>query len=427
MRKMVKEVCIMKKLTLLSLLIPFFCLISNFPVPAHAVDRTPGEVVQGATDPYSVTLYEEKNYAKPFGTWKLAPGMRMLKIPTIGRFPGSILVGSSVSVILFHDWHFSSKFHVIVRCGRMEGSTCINPVFGLVPLTRFQSTSPLMFPNPKYYPYPLRYSLIIHRKDIGDWLGVGLQRGKSANEWQEASYQFYPLPEKASERAIIYPKIPSGTGGPYTLDLMPGGIGQYGPWGSSPNLREIDVTVTAAGGGNKKFPIQNSTSGSYELKEYGISQPSALKIEYKGPFSQSAYVYAARVSAPPAPTHVVAPTAPDSPTAKVGTQSAQRSLAGSGRQIASTAKAASITIYSVSGQWKSNIGLTYTITQQQNNFQWTVMNSSEKGNGTLKGYDVNASWQGPQGGGSSPGKITAVDANGKATKIIWNNGVQFYR
>ena len=59
---MLKEVCIMKKLTLLSLLIPFLCLIANFSVPAHAVDRTPGEVVQGATDPYSVTLYEEQNY-----------------------------------------------------------------------------------------------------------------------------------------------------------------------------------------------------------------------------------------------------------------------------------------------------------------------------------------------------------------------------
>lgn len=405
----------MKKVTLLSLLIPLFCLIANFPVPTHAVDRTPGEVVQGATDPYSVTLYEEKNYAKPFGTWKLAPGMRMLKLPTIGRPCGSILVGSSVSVVLFHDWHFSSKFHVRVGCGRMEGSTCINPVFSLVPLMTFQSTSPLMFPNPKYYPYPLRYSIIIHRKDIGDWLGVGLQRGKSPNEWPIASYQFYPLPEKASERAIIYPKIPSGTGDPYTLDIMPGGIGQYGPWGSSPNLREIDVTVTATSGGDKKFPIPSSTSGRYELKEYGISQPSSLKIVYKGPFNESAYKYSAHVSAPTAPT-----------TAKVATPTAQVPIASTRKQVASTAKVAPITIYNVSGQWKSSINLIYNITQQQNNFQWTVANSTEKGKGTLSGYNISASWQGPQGGGSTQGKIT-VDAKGNPTKIIWNNGVQFYR
>ena len=93
----------------------------------------------------------------------------------------------------------------------------------------------------------------------------------------------------------------------------------------------------------------------------------------------------------------------------------------------STAKVAPITIYNVSGQWKSNINLIYNITQQQNNFQWTVTNSTEKGKGTLSGYDISASWQGPQGGGSTQGKITEVDAQGKATKIIWNNGVQFYR
>jgi len=412
----------MKKLTILSLLISFFCLIINFQVPAYAEDRTPGPVIQGTTDPYEVTLYEEKNYVKPIGTWKLAPGMRMLQIPNLWACPRSILVGSSVGMLLFHDHNFSSKFHVIVHVDRWEGATPVNPEYVLVPLMTFQSTSPLMFPNPKYIPKVC--SLIIHRKDIGDWLGAGLQNGFSRSV--DASYQFYPLPAKASERAIIYPKIPSGTG-PYTLDIMPGGIGQYGPWGSSPNLREIDVAVTATSGGNKKFPIPNSTSGRYELKEYGISQPSALKIEYKGPFEQTAYMYAARASAPPAPTHVVAPTAPDSPTVKVGTQSTQGSLAGSGRQVVSTAKVAPITIYDMSGQWNSNIGVTYNIMQQQTNFQWTVMNSSEKGNGTLKGYDVNASWQGPKGSGSSLGKITAVDANGKATKIIWNNGVQFYR
>jgi V8-like Glu-specific endopeptidase len=97
------------------------------------------------------------------------------------------------------------------------------------------------------------------------------------------------------------------------------------------------------------------------------------------------------------------------------------------QQITSSAKEPLITIYNVSGQWKSSIGLIYNITQQQNNFQWTVVNSTEKGNGTVKGYEVNASWQGPKGRGSSPGNIAEVDAKGKATKIIWNNGVQFYR
>ena len=127
------------------------------------------------------------------------------------------------------------------------------------------------------------------------------------------------------------------------------------------------------------------------------------------------------------PVHAVAPTAPDSPTAKVDPPSSRVPLASTGRKVAPTAKMVPITIYNVSGQWKSNINLIYNITQQQNNFQWTVTNSTEKGKGTLSGYDISASWQGPQGGGSTQGKITEVDAQGKATKIIWNNGVKFYR
>jgi hypothetical protein len=372
-------------------------------------------VVQGATDPYSVTLYLEQNYNKPFGTWKLAPGMRMLKLPII-KSPQSILVGSSVGVILFHDWDFRSEFLVLHHADRMEGNTPVNPEYALVTRTHFPNSSPLMFPNPKFI--SPRCSLIIYRNDIRDWLGADLERGKYPcyRYSGKCSYQFYPLPEKASERAIIYQKIPYGKG-PYTLGLIPGISDSYCPWcSSSPNLREIDVTVTGASGGNTKFPILNSTSTSYELDKYGISQPSSLKIEYKGPFSQSAYVYSARASAPAAPT-----------TAKVATPTAQVPIARTGKQVASTARAALIKIYNVSGQWKSNINLIYNITQQQNNFQWTVTNSTEKGKGTLSGYDISASWQGPQGGGSTQGKITTVDASGKATKIIWNNGVQFYR
>jgi hypothetical protein len=95
-----------------------------------------------------------------------------------------------------------------------------------------------------------------------------------------------------------------------------------------------------------------------------------------------------------------------------------------GKQVTSLAKVSPIV--NIAGQWKSNIGLTYSITQQQNNFQWTVMNSTEIGNGTIKGDVVTASWKGPTGIGSSQGKIT-VDAKGNATKIIWNNNLQFYR
>jgi len=406
-----KEVCIMKKVTLLSLMIPFFCLIAHFPVPAHAVDRTPGEVIQGTTDPYSVTLYEGKNYSKPFGTWKLAPGMRMLKLPTIGRPCGSILVGSSVSVVLFYDWHFKSHKHLLHHYDwNPIEKIRTNEIYALVPFVLFKSSSPIMFPDPRWYPdrNPLRYSIIIHRKDIGDWLGVGLQCGRTDDG--TSSYQFYPLPEKASEKAIIYSKIPYGNNCPYTLTLTPGS-GCYGtPWPNKhPNQNDIEVTATGAEGNTHKFPDANDKDckTTYDLGKHGINQPSSLKIVYKGPFNEIAYKYSARVVAPKAPT-----------TAKVTTPTAQVSIASTGKQAASIAKAALIRIYNVSGLWKSNIGVTYTITQQQNTFQWTVANSTEKGNGTINGYDVTASWQGPQGGGSSPGKIATVDGSSIAWKEL---------
>jgi len=139
-----------------------------------------------------------------------------------------------------------------------------------------------------------------------------------------------------------------------------------------------------------------------------------------------------------APTAV--PAAPASPLAKPEPVPAAQSTAGStmpmpgtgqniagtGTQIAPTAITLT-TATSISGQWKSSVGLIYSITQEQNYFQWTVMNSSETGSGTVNGSDVSASWQGPLGSGSSQGKIVEVDAGGKAAKISWENGVQFHR
>jgi hypothetical protein len=83
-------------------------------------------------------------------------------------------------------------------------------------------------------------------------------------------------------------------------------------------------------------------------------------------------------------------------------------------------------VISLAGQWKSALGLIYNITQQGSQFAWTVVNSDEKGQGTITGGDVSASWKGLLGSGSSSGKIT-VDSSGKAVEIKWNNGVRFYR
>ncbi len=83
-------------------------------------------------------------------------------------------------------------------------------------------------------------------------------------------------------------------------------------------------------------------------------------------------------------------------------------------------------VVNLSGQWQSTVGLVYNITQQGNQFEWTVANSNEKGQGTITGSDVSVSWKGLLGSGSSSGKIT-VDSSGKATEIKWKNGVRFFR
>jgi hypothetical protein len=116
----------------------------------------------------------------------------------------------------------------------------------------------------------------------------------------------------------------------------------------------------------------------------------------------------------------MAQRAPDPPIRSQG------STAGQALTVV-RAPSAPIPIPDASGNWNSSIGIIYSITQQGDRFLWTVTNISEKGEGVVKGGDVTASWKGRQGSGSSQGKITATDANGRATKIDWNNGVRFFR
>ena len=66
------------------------------------------------------------------------------------------------------------------------------------------------------------------------------------------------------------------------------------------------------------------------------------------------------------------------------------------------------------------------VTQQGNQFTWTVAIGDEKGEGTISGNNMSAFWKGMQGSGSSAGQIMRESA-GKATEIKWNNGVRFYR
>jgi type VI secretion system secreted protein Hcp len=81
----------------------------------------------------------------------------------------------------------------------------------------------------------------------------------------------------------------------------------------------------------------------------------------------------------------------------------------------------------ISGKWNSNIGLVYEFTQNGDQFTWFVALNDQKGGGTLNGHNLSASWSDAGGSGSAEGRITAADANGRAGRIEWDNGVVFER
>ncbi len=81
----------------------------------------------------------------------------------------------------------------------------------------------------------------------------------------------------------------------------------------------------------------------------------------------------------------------------------------------------------LSGDWSSNLGLTYQIQQQGNSFTWTS-NIGEQGQGQYSGdRQLKHSWSGSLGAGSDTSRSLEVDAQNRATRIQWNNGVEFYR
>jgi type VI secretion system secreted protein Hcp len=81
----------------------------------------------------------------------------------------------------------------------------------------------------------------------------------------------------------------------------------------------------------------------------------------------------------------------------------------------------------ISGKWNSNIELVYEFTQNGYQFTWFVALNNQKGAGTLSGHNLSASWSDAGGSGSAEGRITAADANGRAGRIEWDNGVVFER
>ena len=98
---------------------------------------------------------------------------------------------------------------------------------------------------------------------------------------------------------------------------------------------------------------------------------------------------------------------------------------GSGAFSQTVNKAAATTTADISGTWHSSVGIDYVIAQTGGQFSWFLPAINETGKGTLNGPNLSVSWSGLAGNGSTTGKVTQVDAAGKATRIDWSNGAVF--
>ncbi len=80
----------------------------------------------------------------------------------------------------------------------------------------------------------------------------------------------------------------------------------------------------------------------------------------------------------------------------------------------------------LAGSWDSNVGRTYTISQQGTQFVW-VEGSGATGTVTITPQGLSAAWSDAMGPQTASGTIVENDTAGRPTKIAWNNGVVFMR
>ena len=80
----------------------------------------------------------------------------------------------------------------------------------------------------------------------------------------------------------------------------------------------------------------------------------------------------------------------------------------------------------IAGTWSYGTEWVYVIAQNGPKFTWSLARNNQKAEGTITGKNLSATWSGPTGSGSATGTII-FDANGKAIRIEWSNGVVFIR
>lgn len=424
----------------------FFLSLSTLHAPgilgAQGASTPQREISGPGLDPYEVELYRGKNYINPVGTWKLHPGMRMLLVPHLPEMGGtsfSVRLGAKVNIYLFQEPEFSSTkvkatSWMVVPIPTLPPSAMKTPTGGYLVFYHriYDSVSEITGPAA---------SMIVFREDVAGILGAALQ-------WEKWG-RFFPLPESPDERLIAHDvSVIPVPGEKLTLRLMAGGSGwrNLGLPHARPRPDDIEVILQSENGIQITFPGPDSPVVEFKLHDYGFSGTmTELTLKYKGPNDVAAYR--------PSATHR-APAAPEPPVSLAGDKpkSAHQRPVVTGRPIqmstppkepakVTTAPSAppaastpqpevspAVAVPDLAGQWKSNIGSVYHITQHGKKFEWTVKSLAETGKGTIDGTRISAFWKGPKGGsGSAKGTISGVDPTGTATKIQWNNGVLFFR
>ena len=446
--------------------------VSGLTAAPQLPERTDPE--NGVFPPFQVTLYADVNYQKPYATWTLAPGMRMLRIPSIENTPKSIVLGSRVGALLFPDINFGSSTYL-----RYDPNP--NPMDSLIPFTRLRGSTPDI--NPRLMSN-YRCSLILHCLDVDDILGVFLRTDR---EFAPAG-QFYPFPERAGESIVNFDRIPYISSG-LILDIVAGGAGQLSTYGT-PSPKDLEITIRTPQIAEVKFPQPNGIKPQFKLTDFGIQgQISFMQLRYVGPIREQDYLGPTRVRAPGAPDIQAQMLKPlPAPVSLAGTWQSNIGVeyvfaqsrseitwtaaslgqqgtvsidnmavtsqwtgdgepgsatgritevdtAGAARRIEwengvvffRQAKPAAPAVANLSGAWKGHMGMAYQFTQNGSQFTWFVQATGEKAQGTINGDALSVSWTNPLGSGSAKGKITAKDASGRATHIDWDNGVVFSR
>lgn len=83
-------------------------------------------------------------------------------------------------------------------------------------------------------------------------------------------------------------------------------------------------------------------------------------------------------------------------------------------------------IVNITGRWRSNLGETYDLTQQNSSeFSWFISSSNSRGAGRIDGTTLRSEIHGFHGLDLTVGRITEFGADGFPSKIFWDNGVEF--